>query len=630
MSLTFAPLVLASVGTVALSILAIGFLIFVHELGHFLACRLTKTRVETFSIGFGPRLFGWERDREGRRRFTVGERQLSPHDHAMDVRIAAVPLGGYVKMAGEIGGDATPGDPRDRDARAPAPDEFPAKPFWARFTIIVAGVFMNAVTAFALLTLAYGIGVSDSEPLLGTVQAGGPAWRAGLETGDRILSIDGKPMRTFLDIRGETPLLRRDTPIDIEVERDGVRRTVRARPERGDEGLPLLRIGEAGSWTIGKGPDAFVVGPVERVSVAGRVVVGGVEAIEAAQEASALGRTPVRIERLDGSGKSVEVPAGTQSEARIGVLPYEGTVVEAVLPGSPAAAAGLLAGDRIVAADGEPLARRADLAFRRSIDRLEVRRDGETKTLAASAGDPAAVAAFLRGVAFQSSKEPRADIDLSFPGGSPAAQAGLKPGDVILEIDGAAVSSVKEIAPRVRAAEGRALRLKVRTGDEPPRELSVTPRSVLSAIASPETFDFSAARTVVGGEGVGAAFALGWQRTTREFKNLFRMIRSFFTGDIRADKAVGGPGTLIYYSERSVSQGTLFLVFLAIISVNLAVLNILPIPILDGGQLLFLVVEKLRGRPLREATIAKAQLVGLFLLLALMAFALSNDFKLLF
>src|SRR6187200_2920936 len=99
------PLVLAAEGglwSILLAILGLGFLIFVHELGHFLACRFTGTRVETFAIGFGPRLFGWERPAGGRRQLTVGPRVHDPATGAMDVRIAAIPLGGYVKMAGEI------------------------------------------------------------------------------------------------------------------------------------------------------------------------------------------------------------------------------------------------------------------------------------------------------------------------------------------------------------------------------------------------------------------------------------------------------------------------------------------------------------------------------------------------
>ena len=122
-------------GSMILAILGIGFLIFIHEWGHYAACRLTGTRTETFAIGFGPRLFGWEKDRDGKRRFTVGERQLDPEDHAMDFRISAIPLGGYVKMAGEIPGEASTG----------APDEFPQKTASQRAFIISAGITCERV-----------------------------------------------------------------------------------------------------------------------------------------------------------------------------------------------------------------------------------------------------------------------------------------------------------------------------------------------------------------------------------------------------------------------------------------------------------------------------------------------------
>src|SRR5687768_7585498 len=122
----------AFTGGLLWAILGIGFLIFIHEYGHYTACRLTRTRVETFSIGFGPRLFGWERPKGGKRRFTWGKRQLSPDDHAMDFRVAVVPLGGYVKMAGE-----NPGQPKSG-----AGDEFSSKSIAQRLLIVVAGVVM--------------------------------------------------------------------------------------------------------------------------------------------------------------------------------------------------------------------------------------------------------------------------------------------------------------------------------------------------------------------------------------------------------------------------------------------------------------------------------------------------------
>ena len=162
---------LAAASDYVLPILGIAFLIFIHELGHYLACRLTKTRVETFSIGFGTRLFGWESRPDEPRRFTVGRRRLDPAENAMDFRVALVPLGGYVKMAGE-----NPGEDRSG-----ADDEFPSKPMWARVFIISAGVIMNALTAWLFYFIAFSGPILQKPAILGMVS---PGW-AGLGSRSR-------------------------------------------------------------------------------------------------------------------------------------------------------------------------------------------------------------------------------------------------------------------------------------------------------------------------------------------------------------------------------------------------------------------------------------------------------------
>jgi regulator of sigma E protease len=304
-------------------------------------------------------------------------------------------------------------------------------------------------------------------------------------------------------------------------------------------------------------------------------------------------------------------------------------VVETVREGSAAARAGLLAGDRVEAVDGEPLPRRVALPYRGSIGTLGVVRDGKPVTLQVGAQDRQAVADFVSGIAFRAPTRPFVDpTSVAFAGGeSPAAEAGLRPGDLVEAVNGEPVETFSELAARVRGSDGP-VRLKVRSGESAPREVTVEPRAVAAAPGA--RWEEVPYRTTIGGDGLGSALALGAQRTAREFRNVFRMIRSFATGDISVERGIGGPGTIVAFSAQSYRIGFVyFLVFLAVISVSLAVLNILPVPVLDGGQLLFLVIEKLRGRPLKEATIAKAQLVGLFLLLALMAFALRNDFRLL-
>ena len=128
-------------------------------------------------------------------------------------------------------------------------------------------------------------------------------------------------------------------------------------------------------------------------------------------------------------------------------------------------------------------------------------------------------------------------------------------------------------------------------------------------------------------DAAGAAVA----RTGREVKNIFRLIGAFFTGRLSFNKNVGGPVTIVKFSARAAEHSYLsFFVFLAYISITLAVLNILPIPVLDGGHLMFMFIEKIKGSPLTDETMGRLQFVGLMLLLLLMVFAFKNDFQNLF
>ena len=160
--------ILGNIRSVGIAFLVLGIIIVIHELGHFLVAKLFKIKVETFSVGFGPRLLG----------FRYGE---------TDYRISAFPLGGYVKMAGENPGESVTG----------APNEFLSKPKWQRFLVASAGPAMNIILAVGLLTglFMYGTEVpefAEGEAVVGFVEANSPAAAAGIQAGDRIVAIDGK------------------------------------------------------------------------------------------------------------------------------------------------------------------------------------------------------------------------------------------------------------------------------------------------------------------------------------------------------------------------------------------------------------------------------------------------------
>ena len=173
----------------------IGVMILVHELGHFWAARFFKVKVDVFSFGFGPRLFGFRR----------GD---------TDYRFSLFLFGGYVKMVGDQPGDA----------HATDPDGFLSKPRWQRLIILFAGPFMNVVLAVAVLTGLYMVSfekiIDDNGAVVGHVVADSPAAKAGIIAGDRILKIDGDTSPDWEDILTRE-IERVDRPIAVTVQRAG-------------------------------------------------------------------------------------------------------------------------------------------------------------------------------------------------------------------------------------------------------------------------------------------------------------------------------------------------------------------------------------------------------------------------
>src|SRR6516164_11857850 len=154
--------------SIIIALLILGVIIVIHELGHFLVAKFFRIKVETFSVGFGPRLIG----------FRKGE---------TDYRISAFPLGGYVKMAGETPMDEIKG----------LEHEFLSKPKWQRFLVAAAGPAMNVILAIGLITglYLYGTDVPEfliGQAVIGIVEPGSPAEKAGLKPGDQIASVEDK------------------------------------------------------------------------------------------------------------------------------------------------------------------------------------------------------------------------------------------------------------------------------------------------------------------------------------------------------------------------------------------------------------------------------------------------------
>ena len=181
-------------------VFVLGVMVLIHELGHYLAARYFDVRVESFSIGFGPRLFGFRRG-------------------STDFKVCALPLGGYVKMAGEQIGEPT-GDP----------DEFLSKPRWQRLIIVAMGPLFNGVLAVGLLMGLYmfhyeTVAFLEEPAVVAAVEEDSPAAAAGIQPDDRILSVDGQETPDWKSVHLAT-LTAANKTIPVEVERGGQRQTL--------------------------------------------------------------------------------------------------------------------------------------------------------------------------------------------------------------------------------------------------------------------------------------------------------------------------------------------------------------------------------------------------------------------
>jgi len=192
--------------------LVLGVMILIHEFGHYAAAKLFGVRVHVFSVGFGKRLWGFRR----------GD---------TDYRISALPLGGYVKMAGE----------NPLEARTGAPDEFMSHPRWQRFVIVIAGPAMNILLAIALLTGVFMVHYErpeflDQPAVIGWVLDNSPAAKAGIEQGDRIIRIEGEHNPTWEDVLLKV-MISPKQPVDVAIQRGNqiLEKQVKPEVDAGDD-----------------------------------------------------------------------------------------------------------------------------------------------------------------------------------------------------------------------------------------------------------------------------------------------------------------------------------------------------------------------------------------------------------
>lgn len=553
-------------------IVLLGLLIFVHELGHFLVAKYFKVRVEVFSLGFGPKLFKFKR----------GDTVYA---------ISAVPLGGYVKMFGD--------DPGAEITEEQKGYSFLHKPVGQRIAVVLAGPIMNLLFAIILFMGVAMLGEQSLSPHVGDVASDSAAYAAGFRSGDVVIAADGKPVKSWEEFQ-KVVESHANKSMTVDVERDGVKSTLQATPK-------LAANKNVLSWDR---------------------QVGEIEGLSFASHASAIG---VRD------------------------------------PKSPAAIGGLRTGDVITAVNGVKIERWRELvaelsknSAQRQISVSFIRGavGGDKKDKSEGEPEPQqTTVTFPENAQGKTGDELVQVLGLEFPelylvgieNDSAAAQAGLQKGDRLVSINGTDVKSFDQVASTIRAFGKTAAAEKadhplslVVSRDGELKQISVSPnlksrmnpqgkeerrfeigiRPMLIE-AAPTTFIAHAANPI-------DAFVRGMDLTVRWTSLTVLSFVRMFQAEVSA-KNIGGFLSIGQMAKRSWQVGPAqFLMAMAIISINLFILNLLPVPVLDGGHLVFYTIEAVKGAPLSMKKMELAQQVGIVLLLGLMVFALFNDFSRLF
>jgi regulator of sigma E protease len=427
-------------------ILALGVIILVHEWGHFIAARFFGVRVDVFSIGFGPRLFGIKRG-------------------ATDWRVSALPLGGYVRMAGQDIAEVDSGD----SVPTGAPDELMSKKRWQRAVISFAGPAVNLIFPIILLAGYYIISGQphpaylDRAPVVTGMSAGSTAANAGLQPGDKIVSVNGAPTATWEAAQKDLYSTPEGQAAKIVVENNGAPRDI----------------------TITLKADPF--------------------------------------------------------DRPLGYLPLP-PIAGQVIPGKP------------------------------------------------------------------------------------AARAGIKAGDIVRSIDGKKIEYWDQFVEALRGSGGKTLQLEIdRKGQ--PVSASVTPvkgaadpsdKNYQIGIAPEMTFAYRSIKPV---EAIKSATV----QTGGIIADTFGVLGKLFSGRVSVKELQSVVGISRAAGE-AVAMGSFAIIsFMCLISVNLGILNLLPIPILDGGHILLLSLEGLRRRDFSLAFKERFIQVGLVFLLVLFAYVMYND-----
>ena len=593
---------------VILVIAGIGMLIFIHELGHFLVAKKCGVKVHAFSLGFGPAIF----------KKTYGDTEY---------RLAILPLGGYVKLAGESPDAENTG----------AEWEFMSKTPGQRAMVLSAGVGLNALLAFIAFIVAFKVGVPFIGTEIGDVVPGWPAWEAGLEQGDTIVKINKNSDPDFEDIFTEVALSGRASGVKLSVDRDGKIFDVVIHPRYDKEvGIQRMGIKPAASLEIEKlfiyadgvspAVDAGLMVGDKVVSLNGEKLKNGNEfiyviAMNAGKELD------VRVVR-DGMEKDLKITPRSEVRRMLGISSTS-TQIMAIKRGSIAGTIGLREDDQIISINSQKVTGWSQMEKIVSETEpgssciIEFVRNDQTQIVSLAIDGDETKMDFLNGI------YPHLKLIVdNVVEGFPAEKIGIEPGDRVVSINDEELSSWDDLLQLVVASDDTPMKIGWM------HDGKLKSETVTSLRDEKHPYGKIGVKlkdnTMMKKYGFIGACGMGVNKTIVNVQRIYFTLKGFITGKV-SKKALGGPILIAQASYESAKLGIgKLLYFLGIISINLAFLNIMPVPVLDGGHLFFLLVEKIKGSPVSEKTLSIANYIGMGMVLSLVLFATRNDVMRLF
>lgn len=545
-------------------VVLLSILVFVHELGHFAVARLCKVRVEVFSLGFGKKLISYKR----------GDTVYC---------ISLIPLGGYVKMFGEQGAEGI--------QESEKPVSFTHKTVWQRIAIVLAGPMMNFLFAIFVFGLISQLGEETRSAVIAEVEVGSEAAKMNLQAGDRILEVAGVSIESYEDFQKNLNKNKEQSVPAIVEAADHSKKNI------------TLKISSV------KNPNIF----------SSESTIGSIDGISALAKSSQVAVIKGSVAEQVGfkTGDEVTMINGEKIQRWSQLESWMGQQLGSVAPVESGSPTPQTAKYQVTVERGglEEQKTRPSVVIEMSTEQLKGMKS-------------------IKDFGFE-----KPDLYLEqVVKGSPAEQADLKKFDRIVSINHVVLEKWEQVLNTIKSFDGKEpLDLTIiRDGVTLSKKITPQVTSQMTALGQEDkryTIGILPMVTFAQPEmiklkspSIFASFAKGFTRTIDISTMTVLSFVKLFQGEV-SHKNIGGMLSIGKAAKDSFEMGMQsFLMTMGILSVSLFILNLLPIPVLDGGHLVFYVIEVIKGSPLSVKKMEMAQQIGFVLLMGLMVLALFNDF----